>query len=100
MRVLVRIPDINENEDHFMLGKIRMPNNGDKFGEIAVNAFKYGKPLPKTGRLIDADALIKHIKNLPKCPNGHSQVYDEAMIINTIEDEPVIIEADKEENNE
>lgn len=84
-----------------MLGKIRMPNDGDKFGEIAVNAFKYGKPLPRTyGRLIDADALIKHIKNLPKCPNGHSQVYDEAMIINIIEDEPIIIEADKEKNNE
>lgn len=47
--------------------------------------------------MIDADELIKHIKNLPKCPNGHSQVYDEAMIINIIEDEPVIIEADKEE---
>ena len=29
-----------------------------------------------------------------------SQVYDEAMIINIIEDEPVIIEADKEKNNE
>lgn len=96
MRVLVRIPDTNEKEEHFMLGKIRMPNDGDKFGEIAVNAFKYGKPLPKTGRLIDADVLIKHIKNLPKCPNGHSQVYDEAMIINMIEDEPTIINADKE----
>lgn len=95
MRVLVRIPDTNENEDHFMLGKIRMPNDSDKFGEIAVNAFKYGKPLPKTGRLIDADALIKRIANLPKCPNGHSQVYDEAMIINIIEDEPVIVKADK-----
>lgn len=96
MKVLVRIPDTNENEEHFMLGKIRMPNDGDKFGEIAVNAFKYGKPLPRTyGRLIDADALIKHIKNLPKCPNEHSQVYDEAMIINIIEDEKVIIEADK-----
>lgn len=95
MRVLVRIPDTNEKEDNFMLGKIRMPNDGDKFGEIAVNAFKYGKPLPKTGKLIDADELIKHIKNLPKCPNGHSQVYDEAMIINIIEDEQVIIEADK-----
>lgn len=95
MRVLVRIPDTNESEEHFMLGKIRMPNDGDKFGEIAVNAFKYGKPLPKTGRLIDADALIKRITNLPKCPNGHSQVYDESMIINIIEDEPVIIEADK-----
>ncbi len=97
MRVLVRIPDISEKEDHFMLGKIRMPNDGDKFGEIAVNAFKYGKPLPeKYGRLIDADELIKHIRNLPKCPNGYSQVYDEAMIINIIDDEQTIIEATKE----
>lgn len=92
MRVLVRIPDTNEKEDHFMLGKIRMPNDADKFGEIAVNTFKYGKPLPKTGRLIDADELIKRIKNL--------QVYDEDMIINIIEDEPTIINADKEEENE
>lgn len=95
MRVLVRIPDTNENEEHFMLGKIRMPNDGDKFGEIAVNAFKYGKPLPRTGRLIDADELIKRIANLPKCPNGHSKMYDEAMIIKIIENEPIIIDADK-----
>lgn len=101
MKVLVRIPDISENKDNFMLGKIRMPNDGDKFGEIAVNAFKHGKPLPeKHGRIIDADKLIKHIRNLPKCPNGHSQVYDEAMIINMIEDEPTIIEADMEGNEE
>lgn len=99
MRVLVRIPDTNEKEDNFMLGKIRMPNDGDKFGEIAVKAFKYGKPLPrKYGRLIDADALIKHIRNLSKCPNGHSKMYDEAMIINIINNESAIIEADKGEN--
>ena len=57
---------------------------------------KWGaEELPKGhGRLIDADALIKHIKNLTKCPNGYSQVYDEAMIINMIEDKPTIIEAD------
>ena len=98
MKVLVKIPDTNEKEDHFMLGKIRMPNDGDKFGEIAVNAFKYGKPLPeKYGRLIDADALIERIKNLPKCPNGHSEMYDEAMIINIINNESTIIEAEREE---
>lgn len=61
-----------------------------------LDAIKHGKVLPKGhGDLKDADALIKHIKNLPKCPNGHSQVYDEAMIINMIEDKPTIIEADK-----
>ncbi|MDT3387640.1 MAG: hypothetical protein LIR46_07780 [Bacteroidota bacterium] len=98
MRIIIRIPDMKESEEHFMLGKIKMPNDAKKFGEIAVNAFKHAKELPeKYGRLIDADALIERIKNLPKCPNGHSEMYDEAMIINIINNESTIIEAEKGE---
>lgn len=64
--------------------------------EKLLDAFNEAVVLTKGhGRLIDADALIKNIKNLPKCTNGHSQVYDEAMIINMIEDEQTVIEADK-----
>lgn len=60
-------------------------------------AIANGVVLPKGhGRIADADALIKRIKNLPKYPNGHSKVYDEAMIVNIIDDAPTIIEADKE----
>lgn len=69
--------------------------------EMFIDAFNEAVVLPKGhGRLIDANAMIKDIANLPKCPNGYSQVYDEAMIINMIEDETIIIEADMEGNEE
>ena len=65
--------------------------------ETGDTAIANGVVLPKEhGRIVDADALIKRIKNLPKYSNGHSKVYDEAMIINIIDDAPTIIEADKE----
>lgn len=48
----------------------------------------HGKVLPKDyGRIGDLDKLIKRVTNLPKCPNGHSKMYDEAMIINIINNE-------------
>ena len=60
-------------------------------------AIANGIPFPKGhGRIADVDKLIKHVTNLPKCPNGHSKMYDEAMIINIINNESAIIEADKE----
>lgn len=43
-------------------------------------------------RLIDADALIKDVKDLPNCPNGYSGTYDKACIIGLIEDAPTIEE--------
>lgn len=61
-------------------------------------AIKNGTPLPKGhGKIGDLDKLIKRVTNLPKCPNGHSKMYDEAMIINIIDNESVIIEAESEE---
>ena len=61
MRVIVNIPDIKE--DYFMLGEIKMPNDGNKFGEIAVNAFKHGKPLPEIhGRIIDENNVLVYLK--------------------------------------
>ena len=41
-------------------------------------------------RLIDADELIKSIKDLPNCKNGYSDTYDKACIIGMIEDAPTI----------
>lgn len=59
---------------------------------------QHGTPLPKGhGKIGDLDSLIKRVTNLPKYPNGCSKVYDEAMIINIINNELAIIEADKGE---
>lgn len=39
-------------------------------------------------RLVDADALIKDILALPNCPNGFSDTYDKARIIDVINEQP------------
>ena len=66
--------------------------------QTVCEALHNGTPLPKEhGRLIDAGALIEHIENLPKCPNGYSEMYDEAMIINIINKESTILETCKED---
>lgn len=46
MKIIIDIPDIDDNEDYFLLGQVRMPNNSDEFGRIVVNAIKHGTPLP------------------------------------------------------
>ena len=46
-------------------------------------------------RYIDADVLIKDIKDLSNCPNGYSGTYDKACIIGLVEDVPT---ADVREN--
>lgn len=67
----------------------------EKFNVVL--AIKNGTPLPKGhGRLGDIDKLIKEVEHFHKCPNGHSDVYDEAMIINFLDNAPTIIKADKE----
>ena len=64
--------------------------------EILEQAVKNGTPLPKGhGRLIDADAL-KECEQKWSCdyePDGYSHVVE----IRDIDDEPTIIEADKEQ---
>ena len=40
------------------------------------------------GRLIDADALIDFIRNLPKEPNGFSKSYDESAIVHFVDNQP------------
>lgn len=39
-------------------------------------------------RLIDADALVKCIEDLPNCYNGFSDTYDKACIIGVIDEQP------------
>lgn len=92
--------DINDKDYklfmELMSGNLWRNNYQNIIGKC-LDAIKHGKVLPKRyGRLGDLDKLIKRVTNLPKCPNGYSQVYDEAMIINIIDDEPVIIEAENE----
>lgn len=41
-------------------------------------------------RLIDADAVIKAIDDLPDCDNGFSGTYDKARIIGVIEEVPPV----------
>lgn len=45
------------------------------------------KCTPKSEEMVKdfAKYLIKEIESLPKTPNGHSKTYDEAMMINIIE---------------
>lgn len=66
-----------------MAGNLWCSSNYQNIIGKCLDAIKHGKVLPKGyGRIGDLDKLIKHVTNLPKCPNEHSQVYDEAMIIN------------------
>ena len=92
IELIIKIP----KEDYLAYSRL---SEKEKVNELSYyeKIIASGKPLPKRhGALIDADKLIKKIINLSKCPNGYSQVYDEAMIINMIEDESIIIEANKE----
>lgn len=45
-------------------------------------------------RLIDADAFIDFIRNLPKEPNGFSKSYDESAIVHFVENQPTAFDAD------
>ena len=89
-------------------------DNYDNAADIA-KAIRKGTPLPKGyGRLIDADALIKWlkiynerynkrfaktpIKDIPMYDLGHRNRNDD--VISIIDRFLIIIEADKEENNE
>lgn len=88
IEVAIKIPE----EEYEMI-----VNSEDCGLHTLTRAIARGTILPKGhGRIGDLDKLIKRVTNLPKCPNGYSQVYDEAMIINIIEDEPVIIEVESE----
>ena len=42
------------------------------------------------GELIDRQAAIKAVENLPDCPNGFSDTYDKACIIDVLEDLPSV----------
>lgn len=82
-----------------MAGNLWCSSNYQNIIGKCLDAIKHGKVLPKGyGRIGDLDKLIKRVTNLPKYPNGCSKVYDEAMIINIINNELAIIEADKGEN--
>lgn len=93
--------DINDKDYklfmELMSGNLWRNNYQNIIGKC-LDAIKHGKVLPEDyGRIGDLDKLIKRITNLPKCPNGHSKMYDEAMIINIINSESAIIEAEREE---
>ena len=91
IELIIKIPE----KDYLAYSKL---SEKEKVNELSYyeRIIANGKPLPKKhGALIDKDKLIKNVINLSKCPNGYSQVYDEAMIINMIEDESIIIEANK-----
>lgn len=95
MKIIV---DISEEDYRYFTAFWLMGVNENRKTDILINAIKNGTPLPKEhGRLIDAGALIEHIENLPKCPNGYSEMYDEAMIINIINKESTILETCKED---
>ena len=42
--------------------------------------------------LISRQAAIKAVENLPDCPNGFSDTYDKAYIIDVLEDLPSVQE--------
>ena len=46
-------------------------------------------------RLIDADAFIEFIRNLPKTENGYSREYDESDIIHYINEQPTAYDLEK-----
>ena len=74
--------------------------SGDGTGAIWAGYVKNGTPLPKRhGRLIDADALIKQLEamanNRWNMQVGASKGLEAA--IDTVDDAPTIIEADKGE---
>lgn len=46
-------------------------------------------------RLVDADAFIEFIRNLPKTENGYSRAYDESDIIHYINEQPTAYDVEK-----
>ena len=46
-------------------------------------------------RLIDTDAFIEFIRNLPKTENGYSRTYDESDIIHYINNQPTAYDVEK-----
>lgn len=67
--------------------------------EILVKAIRNGTPLPKgSGRLIDADALIKQLKATANIEWNKKVGSSKGLIdaIDIVDDIPIIIEADKE----
>ena len=40
------------------------------------------------GRLIDADKLREYVLDLPNCPDGYSDTYDKASILDLIDEQP------------
>ena len=46
-------------------------------------------------RLVDADAFIEFIRNLPKTENGYSRTYDESDIIHYINNQPTAYDVEK-----
>ena len=77
MQIVIDIPEDTYNHLH----------NGGSIGASLMieNVIKNGTPLPKHGRLIDADALKNEWKN-----GFHKKIVDALM-----DDAPTIIEADK-----
>ena len=95
MKIVIDIPDMKDTDDYFMLGQFRMPNDGQKYGEVVTNAIKNGTPLPKGhGRLIDADDLTWARHTVDKY--GYEE--DTVVSWDDIVDAPTIIEADKSES--
>lgn len=46
-------------------------------------------------QLVDADAFIEFIRNLPKAENGYSREYDESDIIHYINEQPTTYDSEK-----
>ena len=49
-----------------------------------------GEKGEKMPRLIDADRLRKDVLDLSNCPNGYSDTYDKAIIIDLIDEQPIV----------
>ena len=96
MQIVIDIPE----DDYKFIKDIQDYISGRRSGRQIeyniINAILNGTPLPKGhGRLIDADAL-KECEQKWSCdyePDGYSHVVE----IRDIDDEPTIIEADKEQ---
>lgn len=87
MKIVIDIPDEQYNDiaEHYNT----FPNEWKKWG---LQAIKNGIPLPKShGRLIDADALLKDVRN-----NSESYFADD-FAREWVDVAPTIIEADRSE---
>lgn len=103
MKIIIDIPE-KMYKDYVSVNLGR--GNGKTIVYNLLKAIKHGTPLPKNhGRLIDAEKIANDINALKdnwnryrnEYESGRYESYDYA--VDTIEDAPTIIEADKEGDN-